>query len=491
MLSLKDAFLRVHTSDTGSGYDFEISGGEIESVQVSRRINRRKDDGTITIHNDDGTYSADAKQIGLGDRVDVFVSPQQAPIGWGSDGTRWGYGGWGGYLRVWSAFVTAPSYIRSSANASALHLDATDYVFGVLSNRKVFDAYEDQPIAGSDDAILNTIVDREAPEIDLSRVEDPSVTTSLVADGTNLLEVAIMLARRADCVMWGYRDKLVFKPLDSLSAEFTVDPTNDIGTFTHAYNGKSVSNVVRVDGGTDHAVDDEMTTQDGYTTVTESSRAKFQVSTRKSQLDQIEIWTNPTGSSESITVRLQKDDGGTPIEPGNSESDIDSKQLSHHFLASDGFTSFLLNDHTLPEPNPWVLIETDGSTGQEIGINTGNGTPTYKAHYPFPISVEVRDNQSIKAHSKIEQRIKQDNLNTLDAAREMALDALNHHAEPESELSFPALSQRMHRLDPGAIISFDMPRERVEGDYIITEMEDTFEGSTYHTTVKAQETSSI
>lgn len=491
MLSIKDAFLRVFKAESGTGYDFEIPGEEIESVTLSRRINRRKDEGTIIIHNDEGDYSSGEKQIQVGDRVDVFVSPQQSPIGWGEQNSGWGYGGWGGYRRIWSAWIQTPTYIREGPSTSALKLKGTDYVFGILSNRITFDAYDNRTIAGTSDAILNTVVGRECPELDLSLVEDPGDTTSIVADGTNVLEFVITLARRADCLLLGFQDKLVFKPIGNVAAEFTVDPSTDIGNPAHEYSGGSVTNVVRVDGGTDHAVDDQQTTQDGYTTVTDSSRATFQVSTRKSQLERVELWTSPTGSQESISVRIQKDDGGSPVAPGDQQSDVDSKQLSHHFLADDDYTSFLLNDHTLPEPNPWILVETDGPDGQDIGIDTSTGTPAYRAHYPFPISVQVRDGESIKQHTRIEERLKQKNLHTLDAAKEMSEEALGHHKDPESEVKFPAISRRTHRLDPGEVVTFDMARERLEGDYLVTESEETFDGNTYHASLAAQEVSSL
>lgn len=489
MLSITRARLDVRKSSTDPGVDFTVPDEHVESAQLSRRIQRRKDEGTIVINNDDGRYAEPEHEITLGDRIDVLVEPQQSNTAWGD--SVWGYGGWGGYRMVWSCFVEDVKYIRESATMSSVVIDGTDYVFGILSNRFTFDSFEDRPISGTDDAILETVLARECPEIDLQHVADVGAVTSIVAEGTNVLEFVISLARRGDAVLFGHRDKLVFDRLDSLPVEFEVDPTADIGTFSHEFAGDSVENVVRVDGGEDYALDDEQPTQDGYTTVTQSNRATFQVSTRKSQLARIEVWTRPTGSEESMTVRIQKDDGGVPVAPDDADSDIDSHQLSHHFLANDDFTTFLLNDHTLPEPNPWIIVETDGDAGQEVGIDTATGTPAYRAHYPFPITVRVRDSDSIDAYSRIEARLKQDSLETLDMAREMAIEHRDHFADPESELSFPAQSRRAHRLDPGEVVAFALPRERAEGDFIVTETEATFDGIRWRTNLKAAEASTI
>lgn len=491
MLTIKDSIIRVFKSDSPGSYDFEIDGERAESMELSRRINRRKDEGTLVLNNDDGTFSQSDREITLGDRVDVYAAPQQAPLEWGEDHSGWGYGGWGGYRLLWSGWVKDPSYVRVGPTTSNLVLKGHDYVFSVLSNRITFDAFEDRKIAGSSDAILETIVSREAPEIDLSLVHDVPEKTSITAEGVDLLELCIKLARRADCVLYAYKNKLVFAPLTDLSPEFTVDPSDDIGTFENALKGGTVKNVIRVDGGTDHAIDDEQTTQDGYATATESSRVTFQISTRKSQLERIELWTRTTGSNESITVRVQKDDGGAPVAPNDEQSDVDSQQLSYEFISSDGFTSFLMNDHTLPEPNPWVLVETDGPDGQDVGVDTATGTPAYKAHYPFPVSVQIRDGDSIERHTRIEKRIKQKNLNTLDAARELATETRDNFNAPEADMEFPATSRRTHRLDPGEIITLDMARERAVGDYLVTEMDETFTDNQYYADVKAQEIESV
>jgi len=500
MLSIKDAYIDVHLSETGAGVDFTIPGGDIERIEHSRRINRRKDEGEIVLHNHDGSYSTDDTQITLGDRLDVYVAPEGAPTAWGRGG--WGYGGWGGHRLLWSAIVQDPTYRRESAARSFLDLECTDFVFGILAERTVFDSFDQVPISGSDDAILNQVVRREAPAIDLRHVADVGETTSVTAGGTDLLEFVIKLARRCDAVMYGYRDRLVFDRVDTIAREFVVDPDTDIGPVEVPFKGGSVKNEIRVDGSTDHRPYSKatQTTQDGYTTVTQDARATVAVELPKSRMERLELWTNPTDSRESITVRLQADDGGAPVDATDTELDIDSTQLSHEFLAADGFTDFVLNDHTLPDAaNTWVIVETDGPDGQAIGIDTATGTPAYKAHYPFPVTTQVLDTDSIGQYRKREQNISQDNLDTLDAAQELAGEALAHRAEPEHEVNTDAVSRRAHRLDPGEVIAFGgeqggqsgLDRERVNGDYMITELTETLDGVTLTASLSAQETSNI
>lgn len=487
MLSIYDARIEVDRSDTGPGIDFEIPGDLIEQVTYKRRLNRRKDEGTIVLNNDNGQFSTGGHTVTLGDRMDMYVSHGESIEEWGDH--EWGTGGWGGERYVWSAYVRDPTYIRHHANSSSLSIDCSDYVFEVLSNRQVFNAFEERKIAGSPSAILETVMREEAPDLNVD-ADDIQATTSIMASGTNLLEFVVKLARRADSVLWGSKNNLFFRKLDNISKNFDVNPEYDIGVPEHSLDGSSVKNVIRVAGGVDTAIDDEQLNQSGYVTVTESNRATFQVATRKSQLAEVELWTRKTGTKESINIRVQKDGGGAPVAPGDTSSDIDNQQLSHHFIADDGFTTFILNEHTLPEPNPWIIVETDGPDGQDIGVDANN-TPAYKAHYPFPVSVRTRNDESIQDYSRREAYWQQDNLTSIDAARDLAREGIDTYSDPTKEATAPAASRRAHELTPGDIVGFDLPRERLVGDYMVTETDETYDGNLVFSTLTFQEIASI
>ena len=489
MLAIKDLEIEVLKAGS-SGVDFTIPGRDVEEMTFSKRAPRRRDEGTINLNNDDGTYSTSDKLIQTGDRLDVYVAPERSITEWGVG--EWGSGGWAGSILKWSAWVEEPSYVRHGPTMSTLSIQASDYVFRTMANRKVFNIFEDVSVSGSEDAILDTVLSNETPELDTSSVTDVGENTSLVAEGIDVLEVAIKLARRTGSVLWGWKDKVGFESVGAISPEFTVDPASDIGTFTSVYKGSEVSNVVRVDGGNDFALDDETSHNGTYSSASSDSRLSVQVSTRKSQLDRVEIWTRLAGSQESVSVRLQKDSGGSPVAIGDTDSDIDSKQLSYEFLDDDGWTTFILNDHTLPEPNPWLIIETDGPNGQDIGLSA-SGDPAYKAHYPFPVSVQVRNGDSIDSHTRIETFQSQEDLSTLDAAREQAFEHLEVSKDPDREIEMPALTPRMHNLSPGDVVTFDdrFERERATGDYMVTEVGESYTDNTIHTTIKAQEVSTI
>lgn len=495
MLPINHAFLRVYQSETGVAEgddDFDIPNDRIEAVDFDRHINRQKDDGSITIYNDDGRYSGRTQEIiTMGDRIDVFVGTNSGIESWGAD--TWATGAWGGYARLWSAFVQDTEYTRHSANESTLSLNCTDWVFEVMSNRRVYDAYENQPIAGSDGAILDSALARYAPEIDRAFIDSVDEETSIVCNGMSLLDLAIDLAERANCLLRDIGDRIVFTPVQDTSPAFTVDPAQDMGTFTHSYDSTDVVNVVQVEGGTDHAIDDEQLSRTAFTTVGGSDRVMFRVDTRKSQLDRIELWTRKNqDSSDSLEVRLQKDDGGQPVAPDDSDSDIDRKRLDSNFIAHNGFTTFLLNDHTLPEPRPWVIVQAEGSDGHDIGTDS-DGNPAYKAHFQFNVAIVSEDRASISQHTRVEDRIQKDSIGTINEARAVANATLAHHAEPESEVQFdvPGGGERMHFVDPGTNLRFDLTRERVLGEYIVTEVSQALEHNRLDTAIQARDIDTI
>lgn len=489
MLSVVNARIDVFKPGNNSwdSPDLVVPDDDIGGVELTERINRRKDDGSVTIHNDHGEYSSASEvEITPGDRLVFYVEVDIDIDAWG-DGV-WGEGGWGGEHLRWTALVRDREFKRHSANHSQLVLACEDFVFGVLAMRNVYNVWENERI----DTILDTIIPREAPEVN-RRATDLPTTTTINADGTDLLELVATLQRRANAYAYADRNDLVVKPVADLSPAFTVQG-DDIGLLSAREFDAGVVNRVRVDGGEARAKDDTQTTQGGYVTVTQSSREQFRVDTRKSAIDRLELWTRTTGAEESITVRVQKDigDGSGPVAPDDSTSDIASKTLSHEFLASDGYTTFLFGNHTLPEPRPWILVETDGDTGQDIGTDGATTpTPTYKSWYRYNVTVQKSNRQSQNAYRLREERIKAQSIESIDGALEVADEKLNHDAHPDHDVEAPADSVRTHELQVGDCVRMDFPRENTVGEYIITERSDSYTGTVLDTSLKAQEISTL
>lgn len=474
--------------------DYTIPGTDVRGqLKHGRRLNGLVDEGSVTLYNTGGRYTGGSGYGGGlysggystvdvrdGDRLELWTQ----------------FEGESGLSRRWTAMVRYDRFERLEARESRAHYNLDDYVFGVLNFREIRQSYEDQAVAKApsdgDDGILNEILQEEAPEIDRSGIETFSVGTSVYYTGKSLLDVVSDLASRGKAYAASDGTALVFAPLRDLSVDFTLT-ADDHGPLENQVNTSMLANEVRVDGGEQSAVDDEQTTQDSYQTVTASSRLTHQLQTRKSEVSRIELWTNPTGSGESVVVRLQADDGGSPQDPSSKETDIARRTLTKNFLASDDYTTFLIPEHTLPDRNPWVIVESSGSTGQDIGIESASGEPTYKAYYPYPLNSVIEDPSSQDKYRRRTHSVRDDNLQSRRATTDLASSTLRRRQQPASKIQFEARSNRAHSLAPGDLITVQEPVERVDGDYVVTETRDRYNADTnrLETTITARDLTTL
>lgn len=486
MLAVNNARIEVYKPGSSTP-DFEVPADDIQTVDASLKSGQKKDEGTIIINNDDGNYTQDDQQINSGDRLQFWITVEGYLGTWGSE--SWSDAAWGGELDRWDAMVRDRTMEYISPNQSDLKLKCEDFVFSVASKRRVYNTFHDVQAAGTDDSVLDTILANQGEEIGRDRIQPFTENVWFSWDGDTLFDAIKEIARRVDAVTRGRKADLVFKPLDDISPEFEL-AGSEIGRLKTKESDAGMVNRVRVDGGEASALEVEQPTQDTFASVTTDSRQTFQVTTRKSTLSHIEIWTNPSGNEEALTVRLQKDAGGSPIAIDDLSSDIVSKTLDSNFLANNGFTTFLLPDHDLPEPDPWIIIESDGENGQNVGTDS-DGNVTHKTHYVFTITARNTSRSSRNKYRLREGRIKDNSIGTPEEAHDIAQDKLNHDSVPEHTVEAPADSSRTHHLKPLDVVTLDFSRERAVGDYMVVSRSDRYHGSVLETTLTMQEVSSI
>jgi len=436
--TIADAELQVSKPGSDSA-DLVVPNDDLESVEISSRIQDAKDKGTFEIHNVGAKYSGDGVEITSGDKL-LFRTQLD-----GEDSLT----------DQWTAAARMPEVLLQGARQFGLSVPATDFVFTVLSWRQAYDTFDDDPISGSSDAILDTLLADEATEVETSQIATIEKTTNMVLNGRYILDILTQdLAPIADAIVAQDGEDLIFEPIAQLRPKHTLEPTDFQGEITVGGSDDDLANLVRIDGGTDHASDAEQPTQDAYQRITESDRIVVQVPTRKSEIARINVHTNPdSASSDGVTVRLQADRDGSPVAIGDQQSDITRKTLAVDFLADDGLTEFILPGHSLaPSEYPWLIIESDGSTGHEIGIDSSSGEPRYRAEYPYPVLTRAPDSGSQQEYRRRDHRIKDESLNSETAVRDKARSYLRHNADPEQTISGQAKSIRAHNLHPGEAV---------------------------------------
>jgi hypothetical protein len=466
------AELEVYTpANSGTDPDTVIPGVDVEQLTINSRLQDLIDTGRIALTNDRGTYT-DA--ITSGDRLRFKTQLD------GEDALS----------HRWTGLARPVTHAQTGPTTTQLELRVDDFVFGVLDMRSVVNAFEGDPIAGSEDAVLNRILKRNAPEIDRSQIATVSEEVNIVWTGKSLLDAVRDLADRADAIVSQDETSLVFERLGTASTEWTLTPA-DKGLHKVKENDDSLANEIRVEGGEGVEIDAEQTTVDGYETVSDGNRIQTQIRTRKSEVTRIELWTRTTGSGDNVVVRLQADQDGAPKDPSSRESDIARKTLSSDFLANDDWTTFLLPEHKLPDRDPWLMIESDGSTGQEIGVDTASSDPAHRAYYPYPLATILSDADSIDEYRRRERIIQKDSLKTRQQTNEVAKSAIRHSRKPARTIEFPAESVRAHNLKPGDVIGVDEPAERAVGNFVVVERRDSYGGVNLTTDIVAQDIDTI
>lgn len=460
-----------NTSDLKSDADYIITD-DLITTDLSVRAGNYKGQGKIDINNNAGEYS---QTIQPGDRIEFQTTAQGVDSGYGTGGYGVGpYGG--GTTREWTGMVQPFEIQGQGVDNYDLSVNAEQFASSVMDIRTVHGTFEDQQIVGSN-GIINEILAEECPELSTDRLPSKSASTSIYLRGKTVLDAVASLAVRANmllCCDGVYVD--LVEP-SSISPQFTATRGDDVGSFKTKVNPDNMVNELRVEGGTGHDIESEssQSTVDGYQTITSSNRITYQIQTRKSELERIEIYTRTTGSGEDYIARLQKDENGAPIAPGDSKSDIVKKKLDPTFVDNDGWTGFILPQHTLPEPFPWLIIESGGSQGQEVGINTATGNPGVIPHFPYQVILNRVSQTSIDKYRRREDKVSDDSIGTFEAARDLASEVLAKRDQPEIQVQVPVYTDRMHSLSIGDVISFNHSEARAVGDFAVTEVRDMYE----------------
>lgn len=485
-----DVYRNERTDIGDANPAFTIDQNDIAGFDIQARVDDQLDEATLTLHNHHSRYSIE-NYIETSDRLDVEIAlgePTRLDTdAWGVG--VWGEGTWGSTAPEegdaptvrWTGRVLDLDRSRDQPGLATLNLAATDWVGAILADRTVTNAYIDEDIG----AIIRDICRRKASEIDSSGVPDFGISTDVKYTSADCWDAVNQLAARADGLV--SQDGLILRvdPIEDLGFALTLEPGDVFLPWTTTVDD-TVKNIVRVDSGTARKVEREQTEVDPDSfervaagdedTGSEPQRILYRLRARKAAVHSIELWTRRVSDEDSVEVRLQSDEGGAPVDIEDPDSDIASTRWEADNLTADGWTSFFFADHTLADRDPWLIIESDGETGHDIG-HSAAGTLAYISYYPHPLNFEVVERDSVDRYGAREIQIERDNLETLVATRDAAQAELARRAWPSKTIEFAARSERAHALVPGEVIAADVPSEDAVGEYIVTERSSAFDGA--------------
>lgn len=455
--------------------DHVVESPDLRAVSVKGRIQESADVAKVLLNNPDGEYTG---AITSGDKlvfsVDISTGGEGSPESqWGE--SSYGQASYGGgeansTVRRWVGLATSPRPKRTGPTTRRIEIDAQDFVFGVMNlGRHVDNAFRDRPVS----EIARTIINDEAPELDTSGIEDFGVNYSTEFVGTPLIDAVTELANEVDAVLTSEGETVVMKRAEAVPTLWEATEDDFALPWEVDIVDDQLYNYVRIEGGTGNYVGDKQETQSGYTTVAESSRLQHQLDLSKSRIDAVELWTRTTGSGENVFVRIQEDKGGSPPAPGNSQNDLVNLKIDSQFLDDDGFTTFNLKRTNLPATDAWLLVESGGTNGQDIGVN-GSGTPAFRAYCHYPIIGQNSDQSSIDEYRRREHRISDDSIVSTDAALSLAQSKVRHHNLPRHEFSADAATRRAHNLRPGNAVRLPFEKDAASGTFLVAERQDKY-----------------
>lgn len=413
------------------------------------------------------------------------------------------FGAGAGVTGGWIATLLVEDWqiIEHGPQQSDLVLETADWVYGRLEKEVPFVGLENRPISGASNAIVNEILTEYAPEIDQSALSSIPEIADYYTNGTKTVrealdDVAKIAAQlHGPVVQSSYAGALIFEPIENLS--FATDEPmgattsgsgsaragrprdRDFGQWSTASESQNMVNSVRVTGGIDDEgnVDDEQTTVSDYVTVTSNDYVTAQVQTRKSELSTIFVYTYGGNVSEDgIRVRLQASNsaGDGPIRPDSESSDIVTGSRRKVALDPDGWTKFNMGQHDIPERNPWLIIDSDGETGHQIGVDS-NGVPAYRVLFPKPITAEVTDPASQSEYGVFSKHITNKSLVTQAAVRNKANAVIEDGKTPTTTIGpLSCESLQAHGLEVGQLVKLDRPELRATGAHLVVKKESDY-----------------
>ena len=490
--------LAVSKARTSDKLDFAIPMTDVQDLSTSEKSGDARSTGSMTLDNRTGRYTSGNKPIHLKDKITIRTKNEPgASFGEGP----FGQGPFGGWSRGKAFMVTNVSRNRTGMRPNEVELRLTGFTSGILSDRNVDFTETNRPISGSAGAILNQLLRDHAPEIGRQNLPVLDERIDFFVKGVKGNKAIGKIADRAaqfygPIVWYGENESLKFELINDLTFRFDdpLTPADFSGEAVEETTDRGLANNVRVVGGIDDENNetDAQRTVDDTVTVSDQNRLMTPIATRKSEISSFEIYTKKRSDSppaddpdaNGVRVRIQigeRDDSG-PIEPGDTDSDIINSGERKVAYDDDGYTTFRLGEHKIPDRQIWLIVDTEsGDSAYDIGVRTdSNGNPVepaYVAYFPKPVGVEKPLNDSVNKYRKVDARIVNEGLESGAAVRDAADAKLARSGYPPSMFKPEQLnSERVSLLDIGDKVTIEgYENIMVSGDYVITEKNRSYE----------------
>jgi len=485
------------------GSDFAIPAEDILDYSVTDKTGKTRTSGSLLVDNQTGVYTSE-KPVHLKDRILIQTSSEGDNEAMGAG--PFGAGPMGGYNKSGDYIVTNVSRTGLGGDPHEIDLRVSAFADGIMSDRDVDFHDTNRTVSGQPTSILNQVINDNCPELSTARLPELDYRLDYFAEGKKANTVVQDIADRAaeeygTIVTFAEGEYVRFEPVSELrnlhSKPFTPDDFK--GEPAEETTDRGMINNIRVTGGIDdrNNVADEQRTVDTFVTVSESNALMIPIATKKSQISSVEIYTKARGddagevdSGVRVRIQLGKADGSAPIDAGDPDADIIKSGEQKVAYDDDGYTTFRLGGHSIPDRQIWLILDTPGDpAGYDVGAKTdsnGNVTgPAFGAFFPKPVGIEKPLPDSVDTYRRKDGRIDNEALATGEAVRDTANAALSRWGYPTQRFEPEyCRSVRAHRLNVGEIVTIEgYEHLMVDGKYVVTDRQRNYNGPNLDTSL--------
>lgn len=503
MAQVRDARLDVYWPHTDGGPDRTVPAGDILEFRVSDSYQAGRGSGEIVIDNGDfgesGVYNAVAgsnqrvRELDIGHKIEIRALTEFNASSTTLDDAA---------ARRWTVLVNGVDATLDGRDGATLTLSIEDFTFGILARRTLANSFRDRDVGGSD-GIVSTIIDN-VPEVGVTG-DSPNQSLTIAWNYENLLEGLRAVAQRTGSIMHSDDgNTLVWQYNTQLGAGATVTPDDYHLPITMTAGDDDYANTVYVTGGEgDRLQVEDTSTADVQSLATRAIGGPITLATP--QISQIEINIESINNVNGIRVRVQAWDSAnsTVVDADNRQLDVGSSTVGPESQPNSGWVAldFDIDGGDLAGTEIGLIVEqvSNGtlSAGQENevrGVDSDGDnlleTVAHRIYRPYPVLGIAQDATGETDRRPQEVRVRTNSLTTDDATT-VAKSQLDRMNTIPKRVTFEAASGLLHQATPGDVVTLTNDVIRANDDYVVTDVEQTYDANQLDTTVTTINVSSL
>jgi len=504
MAQIRDARLDIYYPGSSSP-DIQVPRQDIRNFTLSRGYNDSKGASDITINGGtevnpqylSGGPGAGVRNIDIGNKVEIRALTEFSDPSKTLDDD--------GEALLDTVFVADVDPVLNPDKTIDINLSGGNFVFEVMRRRTAEGVFRNRRVVGNSESIINILLANNAEEIDRSQIQGLSSsasqqTATIVYNRGNLFEAVREAAFRVGGALNADQSALTIDFKSDLSPDLPLNNSDYHLPLDFGKTSETLLNFIVATGVDGTQVTEEFTTAPNTETqTTVDTEGQYHTSNdpitiSQGNIPRVELKLLATDSQTDLLVAVQED-SGTPGDRGDDlgAAIIPNEDISSNFIR---FVSAPVGVDSLNTDSIKIVFEArNPNTGIEVfGDDNDNDGDTdnffYKLYKTFPSASIARNTTSIGNYRRHEARIRPE-VDSQEAGTQVATAKLERNSSPERTLQFDAASLTTHTATTGRIYRVNNDVLNVQGDYIVTNINQQYRANNLTTKLTLLDVKSI